>query len=384
MHLVIFVILSEDLQASLLKHFMPNSDFNSLNRRQLLHLGGLALGAATLPAACRRGQDSVASTTAAAPIATTPEAIAMPVRTTPTGVSRVVLVKTDDRVAGTRKALDLLQPEGFSNQTVFIKPNYNTGDPAPAATDTALLEALVQEVQGAKASTITVGDRSGMAQTRQAMTTKGVFQLVDKYGLKAIVFDELQRADWQYFAAAQTHWSQGFAIARPVLQAGAVINTCCLKTHRFGGHFTLSLKNTIGMVAKYVPGDDYNYMGELHSSPQQRLMIAEANTAYQPALILLDGVEALVNGGPEAGKKVPAGVILAGTDRVAVDVVAVGILRSLGTTAAVTNGSIWQLEQIRRAVELGLGASTPEQIEIVTADQPSQTLADQLRPLLRV
>lgn len=360
---------------------MPHSDFASLNRRQLIRLGGLALGAATLPSACRSGRDLGGETEGA--VTTDEAAIAMPVRTAATGMSRVVLVKTTDRVAGTRKALDLLQPEGLSNQTVFIKPNYNTGDPAPAATDTALLETLVQEMQQAKAKSITIGDRSGMAQTRQAMTTKGVFQLADKYGLKALVFDELGRADWQYFAAGQTHWSKGFAIARPVLQAGAIINTCCLKTHRFGGHFTLSLKNTIGMVAKYVPGDDYNYMGELHSSPHQRLMIAEANAAYQPALVLLDGVEALVNGGPEAGKKVQAGVILAGTDRVAVDVVAIGILRSLGTTAAVADGSIWQLEQIRRAVELGLGASNHEQIEIVTADQPSQTLADQLRPLLR-
>ncbi len=84
-------------------------------------------------------------------------------------------------------------------------------------------------------------------------------------------------------------------------------------------------------------------------------MIAEVNKAYQPALVVLDGVEALVNGGPEAGRKVKSGVILAGTDRVAIDVVAVGILRSLGTTDAVSRGSVWQLEQIRRAVELGLG-----------------------------
>lgn len=63
-------------------------------------------------------------------------------------------------------------------------------------------------------------------------------------------------------------------------------------------------------------------MSELHSSPHQRLMIAEINKAYQPALVLLDGVEALVNGGPEAGKQVKSNVILAGTDRVAVDVVA--------------------------------------------------------------
>ena len=117
------------------------------------------------------------------------------------------------------------------------------------------------------------------------------------------------------------------------------------------------------------------------SSPHQRLMIAEINQTYQPALVLVDGVEALVNGGPEAGKLVKSGVILAGTDRVAVDVVAIGILRSLGTTEAVSSGSIWDLEQIR-AVQLGLGASSPEQIELVAADGASQRMADQIRKLI--
>ncbi|MEQ9016986.1 MAG: DUF362 domain-containing protein, partial [Marinovum algicola] len=70
-------------------------------------------------------------------------------------------MRTDDRVAGTQKALDLLQPEGLSDRTIFLKPNYNTGDPAPAATDTQLLEALVQELQTAGSQGITIGDRSG-------------------------------------------------------------------------------------------------------------------------------------------------------------------------------------------------------------------------------
>ena len=352
---------------------LPDEFKSRLSRRKILRLAGLAVGAATLPTACRTGTipnevDSIAQAANPAP--------------TSNQMSRVVLIKTDDRVSGTRQAIDLLQPDTIAGRTVFLKPNYNTADAAPAATDTRLLEALIRELQNAKAGKITIGDRSGMADTREAMTTKGVFQLADRYGLNAIVLDELSAADWKYFPAQGTHWSKGFAFARPILNAEAIINTCCLKTHRFGGHFTLSLKNSVGMVAKYVPGDPYNYMSELHSSPHQRLMIAEINKVYKPALVLLDGVEALVNGGPEAGKKVKSNVILAGTDRVAVDVVAIGILRSLGTTEAVSRGSVWQLEQIRRSVELGLGATHSEQIEIVTADQAGRTVADQVRKII--
>jgi uncharacterized protein (DUF362 family) len=179
-----------------------------------------------------------------------------------------------------------------------------------------------------------------------------------------------------------THWSQGFAIARPVLAADAIINACCLKTHRFGGHFTLSLKNTIGMVARYVPGDGHDYMGELHRSAHQRLMIAEVNRSYRPSLVVIDGVDAFVDGGPEQGRRVQAGVILASTDRIAIDAVGIAILRMLGTTPTVARGSIWEQAQIRRAADLGLGAIGPEQVEWVTADRASAQLVEQIRPFL--
>lgn len=365
---------------------MSPENYQAYKRREMLRLAALATGAAVLPAACNAATEGASSPSAgtaeSTPSQATETAMGDRSAAAPAKSSRVVLIRTQDRVAGTRQALDLLQPDGFANQTVFLKPNYNTADPAPASTDTALLEALVQELQAAKAGPLTIGDRSGMADTRQAMQTKGVFQLAQRYGLKAMVLDELGAQDWQYFPAEGTHWSKGFAFARQILNAGAIVNTCCLKTHRFGGHFTLSLKNTVGMVAKYVPGDAYNYMGELHSSPHQRLMIAEINRAYQPALVLLDGVEAFVNGGPEAGKVVKPGVILAGTDRVAVDAVAIGILRSFGTTTNVAQGSVWKLEQIRRAVELGLGAGSSDQIEIITANAEGQKLADQVRRLI--
>ncbi|MEQ8539292.1 MAG: DUF362 domain-containing protein [Coleofasciculus sp. D1-CHI-01] len=362
----------------------PNHSTRKYKRRRVLRLAALAAGTSILPTACRT-ENSTSPTPDAAVDATVPTTTATPIAQSPSGnVSKVVLVRTDDRVAGTQKALDLLQPEGLSDRTVFLKPNYNTGDPAPAATDTQLLEKLVQELQTAGSQGITIGDRSGMANTRQAMEQKQVFQLADRYGLETIVFDEMDADQWQYISAEGTHWQKGFAFARPILDAGAIVNTCCLKTHRFGGHFTLSLKNSVGMVAKYVPGDSFNYMQDLHSSPHQRVMIAEINQAYKPALILLDGVDAFVNGGPASGKKVKAEVMLAGTDRVAVDAVAIAILRSLGTTDAVSEGSIWQLEQIQRAVELGLGASSAEQIELVTADSASQTMADQIRQLLTI
>jgi uncharacterized protein (DUF362 family) len=144
----------------------------------------------------------------------------------------------------------------------------------------------------------------------------------------------------------------------------------------------MSLKNSVGMVAKQVLGEGYNYMNELHASPDQRIMIAEINSAYQPALVVLDGVEAFVSGGPDRGKLVQPGVVLAGSDRVAIDATGVAILRSFGTTPEVANGAIFQLEQIARAVELGLGVSSPDKIELVTDDKDSKAFATEILDIL--
>jgi uncharacterized protein (DUF362 family) len=197
-----------------------------------------------------------------------------------------------------------------------------------------------------------------------------------------LVFEDLPDIDWELIQLEGGHWARGFAIPRPVLAADGIIQACCLKTHRYGGHFTLSLKNSVGLAAKYVPGEGYNYMGELHNSPHQRRMIAEINAAYHPELVVLDGVEAFTDGGPARGRKVDTQVVLASTDRVALDAVGVAILRLHGTTPAVTRGSIFEQEQIARAVELGLGVASPKDIEIRTDDPDSAAYGVQVQELL--
>jgi uncharacterized protein (DUF362 family) len=181
---------------------------------------------------------------------------------------------------------------------------------------------------------------------------------------------------------AGSHWRRGFALARPALDADGIVQACCLKTHRFGGHFSLSLKNLVGLVAARIPGERYRYMIELHLSRHQRRMIAEINAACRTDLIVVDGVDAFVSGGPNRGKLADAQVILAGTDRIAVDAVGVAILRHLGTTPRVGRGPIFGLEQIARAVELDLGVHGPGEIELVGADTESEDFAVQIRAVL--
>jgi len=221
-----------------------------------------------------------------------------------------------------------------------------------------------------------------MGDTRQVMQTKGAFRMGEELGVKTIVFDDLRNDDWEAIHYDDMHWQRGFALPRVVRNAGGIVTTCCLKTHRYGGHFTLSLKNSVGLAAKVVPGDSYNYMRELHGSPDQRRMIAEINAAYKPELVVLDGVQAFTTGGPDAGKLVVSQVILAGTDRIAIDAVGVAILRHFGTTPEVSRGAIFEQEQIARAAQLGIGVKSPSEIELVTGDHESAEFAKQIREIL--
>ena len=138
----------------------------------------------------------------------------------------------------------------------------------------------------------------------------------------------------------------------------------------------MSLKLAVGLTPK-------NLMRELHgSSDHQRHMIAEINQGYTPQLIVLDGVEAFVDGGPSRGSKKQANVIVAGTDRVAVDAVGIAILKDLGSNDAIMGTKIFQQEQIQRAVEVGLGISGPDQIELIAPDNASQEYTKTLRKIL--
>jgi uncharacterized protein (DUF362 family) len=172
-----------------------------------------------------------------------------------------------------------------------------------------------------------------------------------------------------------SHWRDGFFFAKIYDEAECVIETCCLKTHMYGGNFTLSLKNAVGIVKK-------KNMSELHSSEHQRDMIAEINSVYKPDLMVMDGVITFVDRGPMEGTRVEGDVFVAGTDKIALDAVGVAILRILGATPEVTRDPIFEQDQIKRAVELGLGVTSPLDIEFLTDSEESEKLVTQIKEKL--
>jgi uncharacterized protein (DUF362 family) len=295
---------------------------------------------------------------------------------------KVFLVKTSDRDSGIRKLFSNFDLDKFSGQMVALKANYNSADPFPASTHPQTLKSLVESLHEAGAIEITLTERSGMGDTRYVLETMGVFQLAEELGFQVVVLNEEDRESWVKIEKKGSHWLRGFYLPRVLLEADKVVQTCCLKTHRFGGNFTLSLKNSVGLVAKRLPGSLYDYMAELHISPYQRFMIAEINQHYPVDLVLMDATKAFVDGGPEKGTNVEPGLLLASKDRVALDAVGVALLRYYGTTRSVSKGKIFDQAQIKRASELGVGVKSEEEIEIIPVDSESAELGVKIEELL--
>ncbi len=292
-------------------------------------------------------------------------------------LQRVHLIATRNRKEGVTRAFAALAPESLEGKRTFVKPNFNTADPTPGSTHNDTLEAILGEIRSRGPASLGLGDRSA-PETAEVLRSKGIHDLASRYDATVIDFDELGDDGWVYFGPEDNHWPEGFHVAGPVLDTDYLVWTPCLKTHQFGGVFTMSLKLAVGVV----PKRGYEYMSQLHSSPHQRRMIAEINAKFSPDLVILDGVQAFVDGGPATGELADTGVFIAGYDRIAVDAVGLAVLKNAGTKDEIADVPIFEQEQMARAVELDLGITGPDEIEITAEGSGGEELAANLRDIL--
>ena len=96
----------------------------------------------------------------------------------------------------------------------------------------------------------------------------------------------------------------------------------------------------------------------------------------------MDGVDAFTDGGPSRGTLAHPNVMIAGTDRVAVDAVGLSVLKEVGSNDAIMGTPIFQQEQMARALEVGLGIQGPEEIELVSDDEDGRAYAERLKAIL--
>ena len=301
----------------------------------------------------------------------------------PAAKSPVAIVKGADRAMAFASALNSLGAISFKNKDVYLKGNFNSAHPFPASTHPEALSATVHLLRERDGGRIILVERSGMGVSSEIWDKLQISILAKRLDIRLLPLEALEPSEWRLEELSGSHWKGGVQVPSFLTRESCVVQICNLKTHRFGGHFSGSLKNSIGFIAKSNPQNPrHNYMAELHSSPHQRRMIAEVNQVYAPSMVFMDATQIFVDGGPERGERAFPGLVAASRDRVAIDAVGVALLRLYGAGHPLNKGDIFDLEQLKRGAELKLGVQSAEEIEVIPGNQEAQSLATQLKGLL--
>lgn len=189
-----------------------------------------------------------------------------------------------------------------------------------AVTHAELVRAVVRLIKPL-GCTVWIGDSSGgaingKAQTGRSFAVSGLEAVAQEEGAVIKNFDREGVAEVQMANGAVMH------LAKPVFDADFIINLPKLKTHLLA-LYTGAVKNLYGCVPGLMKA---TYHKQAQSAREFGEVICEINKHVKPGLHILDGVVAMDGQGPTSGNPYAAGRILASTDRMALDAVAVSML----------------------------------------------------------
>lgn len=326
-----------------------------LSRRSLLTLAGLAALGVTVPA-CRQMLWQILFSPDASPVPSLP-ASGNPFRAGER--SLVALVHGGDPASMVRRALELLgglERLDLRGQPVLVKPNVVSGERPPATTDPRVVRAVLDLAREAGAASLAVGDMSAVLAlpTRPNLERTGLARVAEETGAALHAFEE---GDWVEVRPPKAELATTVYVAKAAYEAPRLISVPVIKTHR-SATFSCALKNTVGCVHGKNKPWAYGGAGWEPS-------VAELNLAVRPYLYVVDGLRSMVAGGPWSGEAAATDIVLASGDPVALDAVALGLLRHLGRSELVLAKPVWEQGQLRRAVQLGLGARGPAEVALV-------------------
>ncbi len=329
----------------------------TFTRRVLLALTGLAMLGIAIPA-CRKMLAQILFSPKA-PQVPPPPLVGNPFKTG--SKSLVAMVHGTDVPAMVQRAIELIGGLGtlqLAGTHTLLKPNVVGRGAPPIITDPRVVRAVGALVQAEKPASVMVGEMSAVMSlpTRPHLERSGMVRVADALGMGISAFDE---EDWVEVSPLGVEYTTTVYVAKAAYEAQRLISVPVIKTHRHAS-FSCALKNTVGCV--HGKNKPWMYGAGWEAA------VAELNAAVRPHLFVVDGLQSLVHGGPWAGEAVPTQVILASGDPIATDVVALGLIKAFGRWELVTAKEVWEQVQIRRAIALGLGASGPEEVELVTED----------------
>ena len=268
----------------------------------------------------------------------------------PTQVSIVRCPDYDQKtvMSSVRRAADLLGGiNAFVNpgERVLLKPNLLKARPPEAAVTThpEVVRAVIRLVHEAGAQAM-VGDSPGIGDLRRVCERSGILAVVEQEGAVLADFDEA-------VTVKNTGRFQRFEVARAAIEADAIINLPKFKTHGMT-ILTGAVKNLFGCIPGKRKVQWHLSSGVDHASFMG--MLVELARLLKTRLTIMDSVVGMEGNGPGSGDPRTIGVIIAGQDPVAIDVVCGDIV---GVAPDV-------LPVVRAAFAAGFGESKLENIRI--------------------
>ena len=319
--------------------------------------------------------------------------------------NRVGVASGADVEGAVRRAVEMAGglTEIGPGKTVFIKPNavYPASTPG-VTTSPAVLQAVVKLVKERKPSYIVVGERSARGfSTVESLQTSGLTAAAMAGGADEVyaAMSPIEAPDqWQMLQPPhfEETWmpAGGIFALRRMMEADVLISIPVLKDHRWAA-YSMGMKIFIGGI-----GDSsrdilhYNLGGD---SDRLARDIAILNQMFHPAMTIVDGWTAMINGGPQGmasdGVFTTPRLIIAGRDRLAVDAMGASYLKLVLNHTLIPTpdeahatltapGGPWSLPQLVHGAELGLGVSGPEQVNLQFDGVADQTALEEMYRLV--
>jgi uncharacterized protein (DUF362 family) len=208
-----------------------------------------------------------------------------------------------------------------AGKTVLLKPNLVGLDPLGVMnTHPAVIAATRESFLRLGASQVLIGDGPAMDRDTEAIVES--VRLRDFTGPLARTFVDLNVDDVER-VTLKTHATRlnELYLPKTVLGADLLVSMPKLKTHHWAG-VTLSLKNMFGIV----PGSCYGWpKNVLHWAGIDRAIL-DVNAAARPDFAIVDGIWGMEGNGPIQGTPKASGVLILGSDPVAVDATACRVM----------------------------------------------------------
>jgi uncharacterized protein (DUF362 family) len=191
----------------------------------------------------------------------------------------------------------------------------------------------------------------------------GIIEVAEKAGAEVKVFGKdgwqvlFDRSGWRQVKVSGGRYLRKVSVAKEALEINKIVYAPLIKTHH-AAEFTGAIKLAMGFVKPFFDQITF-HMKNLHEK------LAELSLIIKPDLIIMDARKVFITGGPAKGELREPNLILASGNQVAIDVEGVKILQSYPGNG-LEGKDVWDLRQIKHAVELGLGPRSEEEYEVVT------------------